>query len=246
MSDAGELKGLLEKIAGLLPRYFLELGNLVSGPKEFVKSKDVYSDQAFESALVFAAITVLLLFITMLTIYGINNLIVFLILGYAASFISIGLISMSIMLAWRAVGWKRAAKPIFVVMLYYYAAINWMTIILTLTYLGFLKSYAPTYHSSVLKSIRENEFNQLGNKFSVLLETAPPWESNTFSLGSVVASLGIVFILIWIFIGWGAFRNLSGLQKWKSGVAFILFLLIFYLAGQVNSFILAAMYNKIE
>jgi hypothetical protein len=113
------MKELLEKIVAYLPNYFLDCGRLISGPKEFVASKELNSDDAFASALLFAALTVIASFIVHLPFVGMEDMWIKLAIFFILSCVGVCLSALSIMIGWGIVGWRGAPRQIFVITIYY-------------------------------------------------------------------------------------------------------------------------------
>src|SRR5262245_19771299 len=117
-AGAGDMKELLEKIVAYLPNYFLDCGRLISGPKEFVASKELNPDDAFSSALMFAAITVTVSFIVHLPFVGMEDMWLKLAIFFILGCVAVSLTALCIIIGWRVVGWRGSPRQIFIITIY--------------------------------------------------------------------------------------------------------------------------------
>ena len=61
--------------------------------------------------------------------------------------------------------------------------------------------------------------------------------SPAFIASFLVDAVGGIVVSGWSLIGWGAYRQINNLSKWKSAVAYLITLLLGLLVGVVSSLI---------
>ena len=135
--------------------------------------------------------------------------------------IYITLVSIASYLAWRLVGWKTSIGGFFATNSYMLGIILILTGVLLLIFEGIFYRSDPVAYMELVDALSDGFLEE--NEMPILLE------SNLFDLTWLVAIVSFVFliyILVLSTISWGAYRQLNGLSKWKSFVAFI-FTLVF-------------------
>jgi len=242
------MKELLEKIVAFLPNYLLDFGQLLSGPKTFIASKLQSSDEQFVPALIFAAITCVLFFVVFSQFMGGGDLWAKLATFFIWSCIGICLTALSVIVAWRVVGWKAPPRETFVVVIYYNAAMSVIVAIFTLVAFGMWKVFIPEVYAIVVDTIRTGEFDYREK----LEDLVRGWSGSIYALlipvilGQFLLIFGYILQYIWFALGWGAFRQMNGFARWHSGLAFVITLLLNLPATAVVFFITVATMGKLE
>jgi hypothetical protein len=94
----------------------------------------------------------------------------------------------------------------------------------------------------VVKMFDRNFFQQLidAPKMDTVVPQTDEQTVLFLTFGAIIA-VGFVLVSAWFFIGWGAFRQLNALSKWRSFAAAVIYGLFAIPAGAAVVFISAAM-----
>jgi hypothetical protein len=242
------MKELLEKIVTFLPNYLLEFGQLISKPKDFVLSRNNNFDEVFISALIFGAITSVILFVAFFQFLAEGDLWVKFSKYLILSCVGVCLTAASMIIGWKAVGWTGASKSIFVIAIYYNMVMSVIAAAFVLLGIGVMNMLVPEYYAILHNSIKSFKFVS----FDELHEFLDNYDGSfavlysMIIIGGLSIICGFIFQYIWLFIGWEAFRRMNGFSKGKSGLAFIITMFINVPATWIQFFIAAATMNKLE
>ena len=223
------MKDLIDLILRYLPRYFIDLGSLISGPKKFIAGQNIRTPNAINRSLLFLGISLVLVVIgrapllsedasvwTQLAALGI------------ASVIGVALTALALRISWRIVGGKSPFRSFFIVHSYCYGALIIIITIFQLIGLGILKFFN--------KDLFEALITLNSQKLEVLLMDSVPGEYWSFL---AIIIVGFLVASVWGFIAWGAYRELNALSQIRSFFAIVIagFLtipvsvVVFFLAG---------------
>ena len=247
VGTAATMKDILERILAYLPGYFLDVGRLFASPKEFIGSKDLESDSEFVSSVLFSAVTTVILFTLNIPISTeTGDLWTRLAVKCANASISAILLGVCVLGGFAAVGRKGQAKPIFIITIYYSTMMNIITATFQLLSIGFWKTYAPELFEKYQKLDKVYQ----GNLSRLLIDWWPEIR-NQPDVYVVVVSIALIIIgalaaFIWLFVGWGSFRKLSGLPRWKSCIAFVIVVVLVVPISIVAYLISVATRGEIE
>jgi len=107
-------------------------------------------------------------------------------------------------LAWRIVGGKATVRSFFVTYAYFFGVLIVIYTLFMLLGEGVFKVFEPELYARVI----EAKLNK---------QTIPDFSGSNIpwvSFGILVA--GFIFVSVWGFVAWGAYRELNGLSKWRS------------------------------
>ncbi len=218
----------IQRIIAYLPSFISELLALVSGPKRFIHRLDLEDKKNLTRALVYAAIAYIIA--TVLLPSDFKQVEVFdanLLLQMGKYLVIILLMAIALYTAWRLVGGKAPIHH-FVIIYCYYSGTQFLLIAIII--------------GTALKTLQiENE--ALYDRLVLLLNMPPSPEiqSEIARLGTdpacqqakAIFAVGVVLILFWFVCFWGAYRELNGLSKGRSAIAFVLALLLMGVAGYI-------------
>ena len=191
----------------------------MAGPKSFITNRIHGDDFTLEKALIFLAISFSICWILetpwirgdpLLELGSDISFTFMYILGYRSS----------LYIAWYIVGGRSEFKKFIIIHLYFSSVIK---LIITFTFLcmtGLLKIMDPILFKDFVDSIYS------GNSIAIFLMKNEEFLFNNiaFQLFILGMHLGLGLILAWIFVGWGTYRELNQLSKFKSTLASFLFL----------------------
>jgi hypothetical protein len=239
------MKDLIEKVVGYLPSYFLDAGRLFAHPKEFLVEKNINSDDGFVAAVLFAAVTIAIIFIFFIPLSTQSgDLWTRLGIVCANLAVSVVLTSLCVLGGWRLVGWKGSAKVVFSVVIYYVAMMNAILAAFTLVSFGLLKAYAPEIFDEyqTLEEKYDRNISQLLIDWLPTIQDRPGLDVVRFSL--VLMALGLLAPFIWFITGWGVFRQINGLRRWRSAVAFLITVIFLLAVSFIAYFVYVATWTK--
>ena len=203
------MKELLGKLFAALPAYTRQAVSLLSGPKAFIARQDLDSPEALQEAFTFLAISFALAYIAeipflpetqnkelMFGVLAIQSALAFLLIAGLAVF------------SWKAVGAK-AVWTRFVATSCYFCGIS--TLLFLAVYLlasGMFASIDPTGYKQMLSGAADPaDYAGSGGAKAFL----------------AIVSVGFLFVYFWIYLVWGAYRELTQVSKFRSGIAFTIF-----------------------
>jgi hypothetical protein len=211
------MKDLLEKLIGLIPAYFDDLLPLVTGPKHFIAGRLSSDESPMHKALVFLAVSFLISGVLTIPLSRGDPLLE---LGVDGVFVLICVMSYGgiLYLAWRIAG-GRAEIQIFLTIHFYYAGIlKLLEASLYLCTMGTIRATDPALY----KEIYDAAYG--GNAAAFFINNSERLLANPgYQLSLWVQAVGYGAILIWIFVGWGAYREINRLSRVRSTMAGLLF-----------------------
>jgi hypothetical protein len=220
------MKDLIVIILSELARYLESLVGLLAGPKTFVRTLDENTDKPLVQSFTFLGISYILyelLFASLLPT-GVDFLqrtashAIFLLV---ASLVNVGVLQIS----WRIVGGRSCFNKQFIIFLYYGSVRLLIIGTCIILALGVVKSL----YSELFEPMKMTIMSGGSNKdalFKYINGVA-----NAGTLANRVILTGISFLpvaadWIWIYIGWGAYRELHRASKRASAIAFIAFFVL--------------------
>ncbi len=213
------MKDLYEKLIGLIPTYLDNFFGLISGPKHFVAESAFAKEPAMEKALVFFAVSFVMSWILSIPL---NRNDPFLELGSDAIFALIYVLAYGVALyaAWSIVGGRSGFRKLMTIYFYYTAILKLIFSLVFLSMMGAMRMVDPTLYRDIFDAVYS------GNLAKFLLNNEELLLKNTgYQLSVIVLFIGFSVMLAWIFIGWGAYRELNQLSRLRSTLAGLLFIL---------------------
>jgi hypothetical protein len=224
------MKDLIEKILAYLPKYFIEFSILFSGPKKFISEKNTNSDLSFTNALLFLSISIV---ITVIMTFPLlpegKDIWEYLGSRSIGVILSVTLFSLALRLSWRIVGGKASIKSFFVTYSYFSGVILVLVTFFILLGEGVFKVLEPDLYENVRAAqLQKTDLPDFGDSKIPII---------TFG----ILVLGFISVSIWGMIGWGAYRSLNQLSKWRSFCALLLLAPFGWLISAAVYFITSAM-----
>lgn len=201
------MKDFLQQIISRLPLYGSELIGLLSGPKQFVAAQNLSLRNTATDAFVFLGISIVIALVAQIPMLPASTeLLKFSALAIQAV-IGFVIVVVVLYLSWKIVGGKLGFKQYVIVSCYYSGVAALFGAVFTLVTAGIIRSIDPAIYEQLYS----------GNVASGGLSGAALSASGLL----LVAFLGVS--LIWLYCVWGTYRELNGLSKPKSAVAFAVF-----------------------
>jgi hypothetical protein len=223
------MNDLVKLVFAQIPKYLFNFFNLVSGPKRFVRKRNVYNDQSLTEATTFLAISfVLTLILKTPFIPDVNFWQYIATLGLQA-LIEIALLTAVLRLAWTLVGGNAPFGRFFITFCYYYAVGIIGLQAFTVFAYGIAKVWDPELYGLLVEAYKGKSFSN--PKMQPYLERAGG--SGDFKkllplvAVSLMLSLGWAALLAWTIAGWGAYRELTTVTKKRSVLAGIMFICLY-------------------
>jgi len=223
------MNDLVKLVFAQIPKYLFNFFNLVSGPKRFVRKRNVYNDQSLTEATTFLAISfVLALILKTPFVPDVNFWQYIATLGLQA-LIEIALLTAVLRLAWTLVGGHAPFGRFFITFCYYYAiGIIGLQAFTVFAY-GIAKVWDPELYALLLEAYKGKSF--VNPKMQPYLEKAADSGDINKLLPLVAVNLmlllGWAAFLAWTIAGWGAYRELTTLTKKRSLLAGIIFICLY-------------------
>ncbi len=219
---AQSMKDLLEKLIGLIPAYFDDLLPLVSGPKRFIAKRLSSDELAMQKALIFLAVSFLIGWVLKIPLLRGDP---FLELGTDSAFVLIQVMAYggALYLAWRIAGGSAAMQKFLTIHFYYSGILKLIETSLHLGIMGTIRAADP----ALFKEFYDVAYS--GNMASFVIKNSERLLANPgYRLSLWVQFVGYGTLLTWIFVGWGAFRELNQLSKVRSIMAGLLFFVFWF------------------
>jgi hypothetical protein len=206
------VKELIEKLVGALPFFGRRLVALLPAPKSAVLALDLESDSALEEAFTFLAVSFGIAFLAQIPFFfdKENKELLFGILAVQSA-LAFALNVLLAVLAWKVVGGKLKWRKVV-------AATCYLSGVSTLLFLFFSLVGAGAF--KVLDGVGYQQVMS-GN----VADAAGMMASGGFRIFAFCIGFGLVATYVWIFVVWGAYRELMQVSKGRSAVALILFVL---------------------
>ena len=224
---------MIREALAYLPRYLTDFGSVLIGPKRFIAQRNAKAEETFRESLMFLFYSVVIVFLLTAPLLppGIN---IWLHLAGQAPKVLLGvsLFAVALRVAWAVVGGKSTVRSFFVTYSYFTGAISVVLFLFLLVAQGVVRVFEPEMYVAVRKMAELGIVEQV-------------WKLNELGYGlrpaAITASLillaGLVTTGMWGLIGWGAYRKLNGLGRWRSFGAFMVFGLLTYVVLAIIYFI---------
>ncbi|HMD21666.1 MAG TPA: hypothetical protein VKH40_15175 [Alloacidobacterium sp.] len=211
------MKEMIEKLLAVFPAYARQLIGLLSGPKRYIFSLDYDAPGALQDALIFIAVSCGIASVVNIPLLPeTQNREQF--FGLLAVIFAIDLLlTIAItVLSWKLVGGKFDLKQLTIAVCYFSGVAALLASVPVWIALG---------SASLIDPVHYRLFRQMVSG-SGLLDPIEMIKSPAYLVFAGV--LGLVFLggYIWNFFVWGAYRNMAGLSKVRSGIAFGIFVIL--------------------
>ena len=207
------MKELIAKLMEEIPAYGRRFIDLLTNPKRFVAQLDLESETVLQEALTFLAVTFGLSFIAQLPLIaqGQNKEVLF---GVSAVLTAMGFVLNLLVLAlsWKIVGGHIALRKVVVYSCYFGSVSTVIALACTLMGVAIFKGFDPAMASQVFGGVAPD---------SVDLMKSTGYLSFLGMFG-----IGLLLVFVWLFCVWGAYRELTGVGRLRSGIAFVIFVVL--------------------
>lgn len=226
------MNDLFEKVVGLIPTYLDDLFSLLSGPKRFIAKRISGSEPAMEKALAFLAVSFFIGWILKISLIRGDP---FIELGADAIFtlVYVSAYGSALYAAWFIVGGRSEFKRFMTIHFYYAAIIKLLMSFIFLGMMGAIRMVDPTLHKDIFDAAYSGSIAKFILNNEELL-----FQNTGYQFSMIVQFVGFSTMLIWIFIGWGAYREFNQLSRLRSILAGLLFIL-FCLPVTALTFVIA-------
>ena len=228
---------LIKLVFAQIPKYLFNFFNLVSGPKRFVRKKNVYNDQSLTEAMTFLAISfVLTLILKAPFIPAGINFWQYIATGGLLALIEMALMATALRFAWKLVGARAPFGRFLITFSYYYAvAIIGLQVFTVLAY-GFAKVWDPGLYAVLIEAYNEKVFRNPKVTEYVAQAAGSGDIRKLLPLAAVnlMLWLSMAAVSAWMIAGWGAYRELTTLTKKRSVLAGIIFISLYPIVFLLN------------
>ena len=228
----GNIKTLREALA-YLQRYLTDFGSVLRGPKRFIAKRNTQAEKAFGESLMFLFFSVVVVFVLTSPPLPPGIQIALLLAGQAMRvLLGVVLFAVALRVAWAVVGGKSTLRSFFVTYAYFTGTISVVLLLFLLVAEGVVRVLEPEMYAAARDladlgfSERVRGLNELGY-----------WDRPAVIAASLIQLVGIVTVGTWSLIGWGAYRELNSLGKWRSFGAFMIFGLLSWVVLAILYFI---------
>ena len=206
------VKELLERLVTVLPAYFADLIQFTAAPKRFLATRTA----TWTQGLTFLAVSFLLTFIIQLPLTRTDPLLEAA-TDAAFVFTYVVLFGYAVILAWRAAGGRAPIEGFFAIHFYVAGVIKLLMSATFIIVIGVLRMADPAAYREMSEHLYAGDAMWLLANID-RLQHRPAWQ-----VAMVLTMIGVALIGVWIVTTWGAFRQLNGLSRLRSVVAFAIF-----------------------
>jgi hypothetical protein len=228
---------LLDKAVAIGPGYLTDLLSLIQQPKRFVASRVSRDPVPIRDALAFLAISFALSWVVKMSFLRSAPWLEVL---PDAAFVLMEVLTYgaAICLAWRVVRGRAELQKIFVIHFYYSGVFLLLMVVWFMLLMGVIKSFDPVFYKAMLEAL-------YGGTFPSFLQerTVQATQSPAAAPTALIVIVGFSAALAWLFAGWGAYRELNGVSKFRSVIAAIVFVALWFPISAVSFFIANAGVN---
>lgn len=195
------MKELIEKILNYMPGYMLIFGSVFSGPKTFIATRQLNTENEWADALIFLAISSALVAVMQFLVQPGKDL--WAEVGGEAILvvIAVTLGATVLRISWWLVGGRASAQSFFITYAYSFGVIILILSAVQVLGIGVFKALAPDLYAKFL--VKQATSSELT-------------DSTVFRVVLAINVIGFLFASFWGFIAWGAYRQLNELTQTRS------------------------------
>jgi len=209
------MEKLLEPLLKFIPDYINRLIGLISEPKSFILALDLKSSGLLQKSLAFYVLSMIFTLIIQIPLIPVKD-------GqYSLTFFALVAFSFVIFifgvtllwLCWRMVGGKA----------------NFKTLVIVVSHVGSISLYIMLVFVFISNGIFKLFSPILFNQLQIRTPEIDPYEliqNEAFHVSLVIIALGFVVVFFWVFVVWGAYRQLNAVSKLRSGIAYVLYIML--------------------
>jgi hypothetical protein len=208
------VKDLIERVLSYIPTYLQTFASVLTRPKTFAATQRGDEANRFRDGLVFLGISIVVQILLAWNrlpaereayeAAGTQALIVA---------VSMALGMAQLLVAWRLVGGRAPAINFAIIYCYFVGVWNVTLSVLLVLGLGAFKFLDQPIYDAYIASLHAHAPEPPG------LEASAGFRSLV-----LVFVAGVLLVSVWMFLAWGAWRELNGLSRWRSFVAAIIVL----------------------
>ncbi len=211
------MEKLLEPLLKFIPDYINRLIGLISKPKSFILSLDLNSPGLLQKSLAFYVLSMIIALIVQIPLIPVKDgqyiLTLFALAAISLLFFFVGVTLL--LLCWRIVGGKADFKTMVIAFGHVASISTYIWLIFGFISEGIFKLFSPIL------------FNQLRTS------EIDPYElvhNDAVHASWAILAMGFVVVYIWVFVVWGAYRQLNSVSKLRSAIAYALYIMLSILA----------------
>lgn len=224
------MKDLIQKILSYLPQYLMDFGALFSGPKRFMAQKNTRAEDTFDQSLLFLGVSLVLVVVMTAPLLPPGGDLWTHVGASAVTYLlTVTLSAIALRLAWRLVGGRATVRSFFVTYAYFFGVMVVVFTFFALLGEGVFKVFAPELYGQVIEAkLQKQPMPDLSGSSLPLV---------TF----LILVAGYVFISVWGFVAWGAYRELNRVSKGRSFLALMIMGVFSWAIGAIVFFVASAM-----
>lgn len=202
------MKDILEAIAKYFPRYARDVGRLLCRPKKFLATRIASSDKTFRDALLFVTVSgALVVLATAPMVRGDQDVLEYLVARLLQLFIAVPALALLLRGTWHLVGGRAPLVAFFEICAYLAGVAVLIFALFEIVAEGCLK-LDPTLHARMQAPKTHEDLDLL-------------YSSGFGRVYLGVSLAGFLFVVGWLVVGWGAFRQIAKVSKIRSVFVFI-------------------------
>jgi hypothetical protein len=223
------MNDLVKLVFAQIPKYLFNFFNLVSGPKRFVRERNVYNDQSLTEAMTFLAISFVLTLILKTPFISDVNFWQYIATTGLQNLIETALLAALLRLAWALVGGHASFGRLFITFCYYYSVSIIGLQVFTVFAYGIAKVWDPELYPIMIEAYKGKSFSNPKMQAYVEKAAGSGDIKKLLPLAAVnlMLWLGWAAFLAWTIAGWGAYRELATLTKKRSVLAWVIFICLY-------------------
>lgn len=231
------MNDLIKLVFAQIPKYLVNFFKLVSGPKRFVRKKNVYNDKSLTEALTFLAVSfVITLILKTPLIPSDVNFWQYIATVGLLTLIEMALLATALRFSWELVGGRAPFGRFLITFCYYYAVSLIGLQVFTILAYGFAKVWDPGLYAVLIEAYKDKGFRNtnLGEYVAKAAASGDIRKLLPLAAVSLMMWLGMAALLAWTIAGWGAYRELTTLAKKKSVWAGVIFICLYPIVFLLN------------
>jgi len=206
---------LIFRIVGLLPKYLADVGNFLINPSELMLKKSDGSEGRFVEALLFLAVSIVIVVLLSLSAYVGRDISAHLEYTSVGEGLELLLFAAALRVSWGIVGGKAGYKTLLIASAYPFSLGIVVISFCQLVGRGLVKVSNPATYKQMLAMIQTSSQN-----ISIFLDNL------SMQIYALIVVAGYLFVLLWYFRGWSAYRALNAQTRDRSAVAMFMTMLL--------------------
>jgi Yip1 domain len=204
------MKEILEQIATRIPRYFTDLLAVSIAPKRFIAERESEGQDALNDAFVFLGITLLIGYVVQIPIMPKQENVLLAFASYVAIFgLGLFITLIALLVSWRLVGGRATLAQLFVCTAYLVGPMIIIVLVFTLCGDSMFRLSDPQGYRSF----------KLHPSTAVADGDVDP---GSFAVMVMFFLAGFLAASVWFFVAWGAYREMNGVSRTRSALAFVI------------------------